>query len=270
MGKIKRRLQHFRRPVRPRLIPPVKGWDEDLPDSADELRTPPQLLYVNEINDIWMEIPRYVNFKWGIMWLPVFIILMAKGGFIFFACALDVISVPFLFFSIIIIIFILGSFLVYFLKSVLFEPRGAPIRFNRKRQKVYAYEYQRGIWPWKRWPVKVKVFDWADIHAERVLMAGHADWGHRIYCAVCKPGTFEVVDRFILTWTVGSIFQAYGLWSHCCHYMEGKPVPINPLWTERPRSWTPFNTVRWPEEIDRESRTAPDQQPGAASGAEQE
>jgi hypothetical protein len=42
MGKIKRRLQHLRRPVRPRLIPPVKGWDEDLPDSADELRTPPQ------------------------------------------------------------------------------------------------------------------------------------------------------------------------------------------------------------------------------------
>ncbi|MTH48904.1 hypothetical protein GJV78_22320 [Escherichia alba] len=267
MGKIKRRLQHLRQPVRPRLIPPVKGWAEDLPDSADELRTPPQLLYVNEINDIWMEIPRYVNHGWSGLWFISIILLFCLLWYCFF---LLIPSIIFNGFVGVLEFFILFSFVLFWFRIILFEPRGAPIRFNRKRQKVYAYEYQRGIWPWKRWPVKVKVFDWADIHAERVLMAGHADWGHRIYCAVCKPGTFEVVDRFILTWTVGSIFQAYGLWSHCCHYMEGKPVPINPLWTERPRSWTPFNTVRWPEEIDRESRTAPDCQPGAASGAEQE
>uniref|UniRef100_UPI0031456CE2 DUF6708 domain-containing protein n=1 Tax=Escherichia sp. MOD1-EC7003 TaxID=2093900 RepID=UPI0031456CE2 len=61
-------------------------------------------------------------------------------------------------------------------------------------------------------------------------------WGHRIYCAACKPGTIEVVERFILTWTIGSIFQAYGLWSHCCHYMEVRPVPKNPLWIDPPRN----------------------------------
>ncbi len=30
---------------------------------------------------------------------------------------------------------------VYLKKS--FVPRGAPIRFNRQRQKIYVYEYQR-------------------------------------------------------------------------------------------------------------------------------
>nr|WP_165698282.1 DUF6708 domain-containing protein [Chimaeribacter coloradensis] len=89
-------------------------------------------------------------------------------------------------------------------------------------------------------------------------MAGHADWGHRIYCAACKPGTYEVEYRFILTWSVGSIYDAYGLWSHCCHYMQFKPVPETPLITHTPLSWTPFNTIRWPEETDRESTTAPE------------
>nr|WP_243701091.1 DUF6708 domain-containing protein [Rahnella sp. JUb53] len=117
------------------------------------------------------------------------------------------------------------------------------------------YEYQRSVWPWKRWPVVIKVFDWADIQGERVQLAGHADWGHRIYCAVCKPGTHEVVDRFVLAWTVGNLRDAYGLWSHCCHYMEARPVPKNPLLTDKPADWTPFRTVRWPPDVERESTT---------------
>ncbi|EPJ3205374.1 DUF6708 domain-containing protein [Citrobacter freundii] len=141
-------------------------------------------------------------------------------------------------------------------RTILFVPRGTPVRFNRKRQKVYVYEHQRSIWPWKRWPTTIKVFDWTDIHGERVFMAGRADYGHRLYCAVCKPGTYEVVDRFILSWTVGDINMIYGLWSHCCQYMQGKAVSGKPLKTEVPQSWTPFKNIHWPEEIGRESTTA--------------
>ena len=148
---------------------------------------------------------------------------------------------------------------------MLFEPRGAPVRFNRKRQKVYVYEFQKSFLPWKRWHPVIKVFDWKDIHGEWVMMRGHADWGHRIYCAVCKPGTLDVVDRFILTWTVGGTDTAGGLWSFCCHYMEKKPVPTAPVYPDRPRDWTPFKTVQWPEDIGRESTTAPGgEQPSAA------
>lgn len=203
-----------------------------------------------------MEIPRFENVMWGALW---FISLIPLIGFTTFLFASGVIFEPSLLIMSIFGVCVFLSFLIFCLKFLLFILRSAPVRFNRKRQKVYVYEYQRHWNPWRRWFKGVKVFDWADIHAERVQMAGHADWGHRIYCAVCKPGTFEVVDRFILTWSVGSIYEAYGLWSHCCHYMEAKPVPKNPLYTDIPRSWTPFNTIRWPEEVDRESTTAPEQ-----------
>ncbi|MBS0846757.1 DUF6708 domain-containing protein [Citrobacter sp. JGM124] len=264
MGKIKRRLKkqaeraERNRPPRSRLDHPVEGWTGDMPDKAEGCGFPPRLIWVNELNDVWMETPRYVNFSWGMLWpimslsvLPLFIsvfflILLGRASFIQGWLAF----IPCTFFSL--------CFFIYLLKEMLFEPRGAPVRFNRKRQKVYVYEFQKSFWPWKRWHPVIKIFDWKDIHGEWVMRRAHADWGHRIYCAVCKPGTLEVVDRFILTWTVGGTDTAGGLWSFCCHYMEKKPVPTAPVYPDKPRDWTPFKTVRWPAEVALESSTAPD------------
>ncbi|QLK62979.1 hypothetical protein GE278_20470 [Enterobacteriaceae bacterium Kacie_13] len=241
-----------------KLSIPVQYWDEDLPKQAEDQKAAPQLIRVNEINDVWMEIPRYENVMWAAIWFCAFLLMIPLiMSMTFFQLPGMTSELPFMF-ALIFAVFVFLSFLVYCFRTVLFEPRGAPVRFNRKRQKVYVYEYQKSLWPWKRWPVVIKVFDWADIQGERVQMAGHADWGHRVYCAVCKPGTYEVIDRFILTWTVGNLHDAYGLWSHCCHYMEKKPVPTAPLETEKPRSWTPFQTIHWPEAIDRGSTTAPE------------
>ena len=237
-----------------RLIKPVRGWSEDLPDPEDDQRVFPRLIRVNEINDVWMEIPRYVNHGWGGVW---------------FACILGLGCLVFLFslFSYapvrsnpinILLIFVFLSFVFMMCRTVLFAVRGAPVRFNRKQQKVYVYEQKRSIWPWWKWPVEIKVFDWADIQGERVQMAGHADWGHRIYCAVCEPGTYLVRDRFILTWTEGNIHEVYGLWSACCQYMQGKAVSDKPLRTHVPPSWTPFKTVRWPEDMDKASKAVPE------------
>lgn len=50
------------------LIPQAKNWDEDLPEPTEEQRIYPRLIWVNEINDIWMEIPRYENITWGGLW----------------------------------------------------------------------------------------------------------------------------------------------------------------------------------------------------------
>jgi len=239
-----------------RLDAPVRYWDEDLSKQADDQKAPPQLIRVNEINDVWMEIPRYVNYGWGGLWFSLIAILIVLFFSIRLVFIINAASDLLLLFSLYLPVFVFSSFFIYCIKRVLFEPRGAPVRFNRKRQKVYVYEYKKSIWPWKRWPVVIKVFDWADIQGERVQLAGHADWGHRIYCAVCKPGTYEVVDRFVLAWTVGNLRDAYGLWSHCCHYMEARPVPKNPLLTDKPADWTPFRTVRWPSDVERESTTA--------------
>ncbi|KNC11338.1 hypothetical protein AC791_05240 [Klebsiella sp. RIT-PI-d] len=243
-----------------RLFPQVKYWDEDLPEPQEEQRVYPRLIRVNEINDVWMEIPRYVNHGWGGLWFYAIMLL------VFFINSMLFLQLPGVFdrasidMKIMLIFsnFFLLSFVVWCFRMVLFVPRGAPVRFNRKRQKVYVYEHQQHVWPWKRWPVTIKVLDWADIHGERVFVAGRGNYGHQLYCAVCKPGTYEVVDRFILNWTVGDIRMIYGLWSHCCQYMQGKAVSDRPLITEVPLSWTPFKTVRWPQDIERESTTSPE------------
>jgi len=152
----------------------------------------------------------------------------------------------------------LFSFFLFTLRIVLFVPRGSPIRFNRKRQKIYVYEYQRTWNPWVRWPTTIKVFDWADVHAQMSWETGRYDQGYRLYGTVCKPGTHEVVDRFVLSWAVGHPKLLRGLWSHCCQYMQGKSVPTRALYQECPSSWCPRENVSWPKDIDTESTTAPD------------
>ncbi|PLR30082.1 hypothetical protein CYR32_19400 [Chimaeribacter coloradensis] len=94
MGKSKRRQQKKPKKVCPRLIPPVDNWDEDLPDPAEQQQAPPQLIRVNEINSIWMEIPRYVNHGWGGLWFVVIILLMpvyiSGESFIYFSAINDI------------------------------------------------------------------------------------------------------------------------------------------------------------------------------------
>ncbi|KNC11393.1 hypothetical protein AC791_04060 [Klebsiella sp. RIT-PI-d] len=241
-----------------KLTPQVKKWEDDLPEKDDlQQPIPPRLIRVNEINDIWMEIPRYENIAWGGLYLFSLISLYP------IPLLLKSASLTYLFedigfkFTIGCFIFIFLSISLLFSRTAIFVPRGTPVRFNRSRQKVYVYEHQRSIWPWKRWPTVIKVFDWADIHGEMVMQSGRYDYGHRLSCAVCKPGTCEVVDRFILSWTEGDNRVIRGLWHHCCLYMQHKPVPETPLLTRKPLSWTPVNTVRWPAALDKESRTPP-------------
>ncbi|MEI9884870.1 DUF6708 domain-containing protein, partial [Atlantibacter hermannii] len=141
-----------------RLVKPVRGWSEDLPDPEEEQRVYPRLIRVNEINDVWMEIPRYVNHGWGGVWFAGFVGL-ASFAFLF---PLFILS-GFFFQPVgLLLIFVFFSFIVMIFRTVLFAARGAPVRFNRKQQKVYVYEQKRSIWPWWKWPVEIKVFDWAD------------------------------------------------------------------------------------------------------------
>ena len=243
---------------RPALTPALKNWVEDLPGQNEEQKTAPRLTWVNEINDIWMEIPRFENILWWGAWVLVIaaLIPIIMISFSFFQ--------PFIYSDVLFIPIILGFFLIICslflvnLKMALFVPRGTPIRFNRQRQKIYVYEYQRKWNPWVRWPTTIKVFDWADVHAQMTRETGRYDQGYRLYGVVCKPGTTEIIDSFVLSWAVGHPKLLRGLWSHCCHYMQAKPVPTAPLLTKAPASWTPFNTVRWPADIDRESTTAPE------------
>ncbi|HCR0615467.1 TPA: hypothetical protein OMT38_002904, partial [Klebsiella aerogenes] len=64
-----------------RLIPQAKYWDEDLSEPTEEQRYYPRLIRVNEINDVWMEIPRYENHGWGGLWFFAIISLIPLCNF---------------------------------------------------------------------------------------------------------------------------------------------------------------------------------------------
>ncbi|WP_273968200.1 DUF6708 domain-containing protein [Enterobacter cancerogenus] len=244
----------------PLLTPRLKNWEEDLPENNAKQNVPGKLIQVTEINDTWMEIPRYENIMWGGAWLVVIAMIIPTVLFIwgmvdFYPSGLDFETLltffMFLFFSF--------SMILLNLRMALFVPRDQPIRFNRKRQKIYIFEHHRKAWnPWVKWPVTVRVYDWADVHGEISRESDRYDQGFRLYGAICKPGTHEVVERFILNRAVFYIEHQRQLWSHWCRYMQHQPVVMDPLY-DLPGDGRPLkNKMYWPEALDIESRTAPE------------
>ncbi|WP_353613774.1 DUF6708 domain-containing protein [Mangrovibacter phragmitis] len=233
-----------------RLKPQSDYWEEDLPEPGEQQTASPRLIRVSELNDTWMEIPRYEDriSWWGAWVLLPFILLMI--AFIYRDMTQPEFDPSFS-----LVMFIAVSLALYLFRMAVFAPRGTPVRLNRKRQKVYVYEHKRG-WPWFPWRTTIKVFDWADVHGELIRRSDIYVSGYELSCAVCKPGTYEVVDRFSLNYQGGSI-PLKSVWSHCCMYMQGRRVPAAPVIRHVPASWTPVNTIRWPEALDRESTTAP-------------
>ena len=51
--------------TQPRLNPPIYRWQEDMPENNQPQLVPPQLIWLNIKNTIWMEIPRYEAIMWG-------------------------------------------------------------------------------------------------------------------------------------------------------------------------------------------------------------
>jgi len=251
----------------PLLTPRLKNWEEDLPGNNEKQVVPGKLIQVTEINDTWMEIPRYENIMWGGAWLGVIALVIPLVMVIYMIIA-TICSPEFYFFNasdmgfiaiLCLSAFISLSMIILNLRMALFVPRDQPIRFNRKRQKIYIFEHHRKAWnPWVKWPATVRVYDWADVHGEISRESDRYDQGFRLYGAVCKPGTHEVVERFILNRAVFYIEHQRQLWSHWCRYMQHQPVVMDPLYDPpgdgRPRK----KKMYWPEALDIESRTAPE------------
>ncbi|WP_410688298.1 DUF6708 domain-containing protein, partial [Citrobacter europaeus] len=99
-------------------------------------------IWLNEKNDIWLEIPRYENqISWG--GGDIFAFLLVPFILYSLIC-------PFIFGMDVIIFLITFPAFVFFLslfklliRMTYHTPRGTPVRLNRKRQKVYIYEHHR-------------------------------------------------------------------------------------------------------------------------------
>ena len=178
---------------------------------------------------------------------------------------------PFLLIFIGAILFVTGVWLgIYIWRMDVEAPRDEPIRFNRLRRKVYVYRFfHDGAKPFSRtaWGVRPVAYDWDDLHAEACSLYGPMGTGgfiETVTLAVLKPGTNEVLDRFLFAheiqrgemyWAMAQLFMQQG-----AHALPTFPYP--------PRDWNnedvSFNLARrlapkvvWPAEMDLESRTAP-------------
>lgn len=150
-------------------------------------------------------------------------------------------------------------------------PRDEPIRFNRRRRKVYFYEFQYDrirMFSRSRWGVKPKVHDWDDLIAEAcsAYVPGHGGLIEHVFLAVCKPGTRDVIARYYFahdieyckkSWEIIRLYMQQG--SHVLSEIStssrdpNSDHGISPIRRLAPK-------VQWPPELDLESRTPPPQE----------
>ncbi len=254
---------------RPLLNPPCAGWKEDLPLPDAPCTSIPGLGYQppNHQDSIYLEIARNISGArelMAIISLPV----------IFFTAYLPIETIKTLeqfdFEFLIISIFSLVSGVwgsVFFIRISLSLPRDEPIRFNRKRKKIYAYNFKYCWWkPFGTWRVEPVCYDWSQVRAERWFQRGLPGSGAPsfkcgVMLSIVAPGTNNVIDRFPLS-TMGADQHA---WAYVCTYMQHGPSALPPpgepkdhndvLWCEFALRLAP--KVEWPAEMDLESRTAP-------------
>ncbi|WP_338000123.1 DUF6708 domain-containing protein [Pseudomonas sp. NEEL19] len=254
---------------RPLLNPPCTGWTEDLPLPDAPCTSEPGLGYQspNHQDPIYLEIARATIGARELM------VIISLPPIIFTAyLPINILEVldHFDFELMIVSIFSLVSGIwgsVFFIRISLSPPRDEPIRFNRKRKKIYAYNFKYCWWnPFGTWKVEPVCYDWSQVRAERWLYRGVPGNGAPsfkcgVVLSIVAPGTNNVIDRFPLS-TMGADQHA---WAYICTYMQQGPRALPPpgepkdhndvLWCEFALRLAP--KVEWPAEMDLESRTAP-------------
>lgn len=133
--------------AKPKLNPPVSAWKEDMPENNQPQLVPPQLLWLNKINDTWLEIPRYDK---GMTWwgmIPSAVLML--GFTIYSLYSIVIMKTSWHLSENILFLVILLSF-VFFLTMFLFcirlycvTPRDEPVRFNKKRQNIYIFKCKK-------------------------------------------------------------------------------------------------------------------------------
>ncbi|VVQ06714.1 hypothetical protein PS938_03066 [Pseudomonas fluorescens] len=260
----------------PLLDPPAPGWKRDLPkpNEAPSLKPYPPVLSnsPNHVDHTYLELQRStVRTRGAGPWLAALFFALSCAPFtIFFPLEtweslslIVTLTIPILF-----IIGIWGG--VYAWRMDVQAPRDEPIRFNRLRRKVYVYRFHHdGLRPFSRsaWGVRTEVYDWDDLRAEVCSVYGPMGTGgliESVSIAVVKPGTHQVIDRFHFA---HGTMQGEMYWAMAQLFMQQGPQAL-PQFPHPPRDWNnedvSFNLarrlapkVRWPTEIDLESRTVP-------------
>ena len=265
--------------TRPLLDPAAPGWKHDLPGPEQTpIRVPnPAVLPnpPNHVDDLYLELAHSTLRVRGVLiWSGIFCCSLT----IVFACFFlyILISFPYTppveFLLIGIVAVSVGIWIATILtREDIAGPRDEPIRFNRLRRKVYVYRFHHDwLRPFSKsaWGVRPTVYNWDDLHAEACSVYGPMGTGgliENITLTVLKPGTREVLDRFIFAHDIDHGEQ---YWAMAQLFMQQGPQAL-PTFPHPPRDWNnePANfnlarrfapKVQWPDEMDLESRTAPE------------
>lgn len=245
--------------AKPKLNPPVSAWKADMPGSSEPQLVPPQLIWMNKINDVYLEIPRYDK---GMTWwgmIPSAVLMLGFTIYSLYNIATMRISwrlsENILFLVTLLSVMFFFTMFLFCMKLHFVTPRDQPVRFNKKRQNVYIFKYKKDRIPWFKWPVIITRYNWADVQGEIRYCSDRYRSGHQLWGSVCEPGTYNVTHRFQLA--DGEPAELQQIWSFLCLYMKGEPVPAEPQNKGRPHFWSPRKADMWPGAMERESTTAP-------------
>ncbi|WP_256665915.1 DUF6708 domain-containing protein [Pseudomonas sp. SK] len=252
------------------------GWSYDLPSIneapvsdliLDSVNPPP-----NRVNGVYMELPRSTVLLRGVLALlgvPTLLFLFGIAARVYWSLidyghTFDWMMVIISIFGPLICIWVVSAFV----RLDLTLPRDEPIRFNRLRRKIYVYKFRYHylyLLSRRHWGVKPVAYNWDDITAEvyRVYAPGHGGLIENVMLSVRNPETDEVIDRVLFT---EDLHRGEAYWAIARLFMQQGPEAL-PAFVHPSRDWNDDNglshmhclapKVHWPEDIDRESRTAP-------------
>jgi len=261
-------IEHLERAVGWKYDLPAQSESVDMRISLERLEPAP-----NHADEIYLELPRSSllvrgigrilgigTLGLGVLMLIILIYLILTSSWAF--------KDPVMLFGCV-GIFVLCWATIPMIRMDIEFPRSEPIRFNRKRRKVYFYEYHYDAFsPFGRrgWGVKPVVYDWDDLVVEACSIYAPMGYGglmERVFIRVCKPGTDKVIDRLFFTYDIA---QGEKYWAVARLFMqqgpEALPDFVNPPWDwNSDDGLSPMHClapkVQWPADIDLESRTAP-------------
>ncbi|MGF6594782.1 DUF6708 domain-containing protein [Pseudomonas sp. 2835] len=264
--------------ISPLLDKPAPGWKYDLttPDLPPTRQPHPSVSSTppNYVDDVYLELACAKLRAQGIgIWLSVFLFFCSILAISILSAYISMAeSAPSLIISIAFTITFITSVWggIYCWRMDVEAPRDQPIRFNRLRRKVYVYRFLHdGRRPFSRsaWGVRVETYNWDDLRAEACSVYGPMGTGgfiETVTLAVVSPGTNKVIDRFHFA---HGIQQGEMYWALAQLFMQQGPQAL-PTFPRPPRDWNnekvTFNLarrlapkVKWPEDLDLESRTAP-------------
>jgi hypothetical protein len=234
-----------------RLQPAHGQWFADLEKTAGVKDEPFVGQDLNEVGDVHLEISRAsARMRGGLLAFAGFGAIAGSYPLSFFIGDIAADFRDDLLGTLLLVVVVIGSY-VFWAWGIRFElrtPQDEPIRFNRKTGKVYVSSFKYTQNPFGKWGSEVMTYNWADLHGELVrytqLNSRFFVIRYGLELAACKPGTFEVVERFWVERNQPMPDVLRGKWAYISAYMAGTPLDQLPAAVPRDQQVSVANSFK--------------------------